>query len=271
MFRLVFTMIILIISSELIESKSVDKITVLLSQMKLFAFRENHSLKGLDIEILRNFGKKYNLEIEYVVANETLNEAFSTEKHFEYFTRSMRNSSQVDIFIGALNENLITKNSLIASRPYNHDRITWCVQKRKQIPVWKSIFHLSRDPLVWVIFGVLVFVVLGFAYTLQQFEPRQKWDWNRLVTDGLRSCLGFQSDYNPENTGHRLAFSCILLGLILFSIVLNTGILFIFTNPILRPQIQSIQQIIDEDFILIGDGFAFENCMEQNEVKYLNI
>lgn len=89
MFRLAFIIIILKITPRFSELKSPNKFTVLVSQTKPFAFYENHSLKGLDIEIIRNFARKFNLQIKYVILNESLNVAFSTEKRFEDFTRSV--------------------------------------------------------------------------------------------------------------------------------------------------------------------------------------
>lgn len=60
------------------ESKSIKTITVMVSQSKPFAFYENQAFKGLDVNIIENFAKKFKLNIKYVLANESLFAVFST-------------------------------------------------------------------------------------------------------------------------------------------------------------------------------------------------
>lgn len=258
----------MIFSLKCTESKALNKVNVLVSQSKPFVILENRPIKGLDIEILNMFGKKYNLEIEYIISNTSLNEAFCTDESFKHFTQSMKNFSKFDIFIGALDENLLTKKELVASYPYYQNRLTWCVQKRKPIPVRQNIFHLCNDPLVWGIFIIGAFGILATAYLFQQFEPRQNWDWNRLFFDGLRCFFNLPCAYNPEVIGNRILFAFTMFASTIFGIVLNTGLLLFTTHPILKPQIQSIQEVIDGNFRLIGDGFTFQKILEQSQVGF---
>lgn len=74
--------------------ESTRKITVMVSQLKPFAFFDNGTrmLKGLDVKIVENFGKKLNLQIEYVTANESLNEVFSSGNRIQDFFKSAQNS-----------------------------------------------------------------------------------------------------------------------------------------------------------------------------------
>jgi hypothetical protein len=44
------------------------------------------------------------------------------------------NFSNVDIFIGGLEENVITKNYFKATRFYYHEKLTWCCEKNKSLP-----------------------------------------------------------------------------------------------------------------------------------------
>ena len=68
------------------------KITVLVSQSKPFAFYENGAFKGLDVNIVENFAKKFNLNVEYTVPHESLNKMFLAEDHFANATKAMRYS-----------------------------------------------------------------------------------------------------------------------------------------------------------------------------------
>lgn len=73
------------------EAKSSDKLTVMVSQAKPFAFHENGVFKGLDVNIVENFAQKMKLSVNYILANESLNYVFGAEKRFNEFSQSIRN------------------------------------------------------------------------------------------------------------------------------------------------------------------------------------
>lgn len=66
----------------------------MLSKREPFAHHnsENQALQSLDFNMMKNFGKMFNIPIEFVVANETLNEVFSTEDRFKAFAQSSQYS-----------------------------------------------------------------------------------------------------------------------------------------------------------------------------------
>lgn len=47
----------------------------------------NRPLHRLDMKIVENFGKTFNLNIEFMVTNVTLNEVFNAEDRFEKFSK----------------------------------------------------------------------------------------------------------------------------------------------------------------------------------------
>lgn len=67
------------------------RITVMVSLAEPFAFFDNkkQALDGLDVKIIENFGRKFDLKINYIVVNETLNEVFGSEDHFRSFMNSL--------------------------------------------------------------------------------------------------------------------------------------------------------------------------------------
>lgn len=177
------------------------------------------------------------------------------------------NFSDVDIFIGALEENLIKKENLIASYSYYHDHLTWCVQKRQRIPLWKNVFHICSDPVVILIFTVQTIMVISLAYFLQQFERHPKWDWNRLVFNGACCYCGFPCAYRPENNANRILYLFFLFGCQIFLIVLGAGLIFLINQPVLNPQIESIEEIIYGNFKLLGDEYAFTKISQKTKVN----
>lgn len=174
---------------------------------------------------------------------------------------------KIDIFIGALEENLITNKHLVASHPYHHDHITWCVQKRKPIPVWKNVFYLCNNPLLYLILTLESVTVLIGGYIFQMFEPRQKWDYNKFIIEGFRCMLGFPCSFSPETCTIPSGYIFMLFAGIINAVVMNVALILLTTNPVLNLQIQSIQEIIDGSFTLMVDGFAFKQILGQNKVN----
>lgn len=148
---------------------------------------------------------------------------------------------------------------------YHQRSLTWCVQRRKPIPLYKVIFHLCRDPIVFVVATINAFTLFGCSYFLQMFEKFQKWDYYRIVMVAFLF-LGCSSTYHPQNNAHRVAFALTLIGGLIFSTTLNTMVVKVFTTPIFSPQIQNINQILDGDFDLVGSEFVLDKLMQQNEV-----
>lgn len=64
------------------------KITVAVSEQKPFSYLDqNGKPKGIDVEIIENFGRKFNLQIDYVPFNTSLNFQFINEKNFRRFSK----------------------------------------------------------------------------------------------------------------------------------------------------------------------------------------
>lgn len=173
---------------------------------------------------------------------------------------------KIDIFIGALSENLITREHLIASRAYYYDSLTWCVQKRQSIPKWRNIFYYCQDPLVYWMYTVVVVAILSVTYYLQKCERRKKWDWHRLTVEGFCGSVGFPCTWNPENISNRVVTIFVLFAVLILNVVFNVGISLSILTPIMNPQIRSIQEIIDGNFKLMGDQSAMQKIIHRNEI-----
>lgn len=48
-----------------------------------------NSIVGLDIDLISNFARKVNVEIEYIITNETLTEIFNDKYRTNTFLQSM--------------------------------------------------------------------------------------------------------------------------------------------------------------------------------------
>lgn len=72
-------------------------INVMISESKPFVFPKHGKPKfdGLDVKILiktKHFGRKFNLKIEYILANKSLNGSFSSLDRFGNFIKSINES-----------------------------------------------------------------------------------------------------------------------------------------------------------------------------------
>lgn len=75
---------ILVVSIALGEASK--KISVVLSQRKPFVvIDQNGPPKGLDVSIVENFANTFNLQINYLIVNMSMNYAFVNEDNFERF------------------------------------------------------------------------------------------------------------------------------------------------------------------------------------------
>lgn len=242
--------------------KNSREITVMVSnQAEPFVIYESNRklLKGFDVEIMDNFAKKLRLTVKYIMVNESLNEIFSSAD-VNFF-------DGVDIFIGGLDGNAEISKHLVASRPYHHDSLTWCVQIRKPIPLRENMLYLFRDPSVWILFLMMAVVIVPLVYFLQQFDQHKKWDWNRITITGFAYYCGVTLNYKAKNDAHRILISMFLLGSSIYVISLSSMSTKFITTPILKAQVKSIQEIIDGGFSLAGSGFAMIKLHQQKEVN----
>lgn len=170
------------------------------------------------------------------------------------------------MIIGALIESKPANKKLIASHPYYHDVLTWCVQERQQIPIWRNIFGFSDHPFLLVIlFIMLNFTFTATTYVLQLFDDT-KWDWTRLTITWICCSTGFVCGYKPNGISNRIFYAFCLLGSIVFSICHYSLVQQTLTKSLYNNQIKSTQEILNSSFELIGDELALEHLRDQDEV-----
>lgn len=175
----------------------------------------------------------------------------------------------MDLFIGALDETIFASEQFVTSRPYYHDVISWCV-RIKQLYSNQDNFHNFIRHIEWkvmFIYTIMCVSVVFTGYFMQQYEDfARKWDWFRLTFSGMAPCFGFVSEYTPRIAPNRIFFIFCIFGAMLSYIVTNSILLHYVTHPIYENQIQSIEEIIDNDFEIVGDSFALQHLKMQNQV-----
>lgn len=102
---------------------------------------------------------------------------------------------------------------------------------------------------------------------MQQFEElHPKWDAFRIVVGGTRCMFGFPTEYQPQIAATRVLIIFWFFGGMIFVIHLLTIFMHLSNIIIYDRQIQTIREIVDNSFNLMGDGFVLHHVKEQNEV-----
>lgn len=142
------------------------------------------------------------------------------------------------------------------------------MQATQPIPFWKNLFYLCNDPIVWMLYTFMTFIVIFTAYFLQRFE-NPKMDWFLLTIHGICCCCGFTCTYKPENISNRIFYTFCNLGAMLFCNICFAFTMNFLTTSIYENQIEW-QNIMDGSFDLAGDGFALQHLMKQNQVNVVS-
>lgn len=223
---------------------------------------------------MENFAKKFNFQIKclldyseffYSDLSSNLKLLLVLLEIHKFFFR------KTDIFIGVLDGSFRINKYFVASHPYHHDSLTWCVQSKQPIPKWKNIFELCKDPIVLTIYAIMTIACDLTLYFMQQFEDVQpKWDWYRisLVSMSIACGAGYPS-YKPKINPTRIFSAFGLFAGIMITTTVNSLLLLFITNPIFDIQIESIPKLVNEHFDLVGDEFALMHLRRQNQVSFI--
>lgn len=175
-----------------------------------------------------------------------------------------------DVLIGALDENLLSNQHFIATTSYYQDELTWCVQKSRPIPIWINFFRMTNSPPVWIVLIIICFFAIYFVHFMEALESdKPKWDWMRIAFAAIRISCCLVSEYKPKTLPTRINFIAWLFG----SMIFYTSFISIWTkfmtSFIFEHQVESIREILNYNFELVGDEFSFNHIMRQNQVNAL--
>lgn len=179
--------------------------------------------------------------------------------------------SQIDIFIGGLEENLNTQKHLVATRFYYYDKLTWCVQKSQLLSLWTKISSYGcSDPRVFIFLSFAALSAIFSGYIFEQLEPEShnSWDWNRTWLNAIRCYFGFSCEYNPTINVTRAGYMFLLFGSIICVTTISTRFIGLHVKNYFSPQVETIQEIIENQFDLVGNQHALQ-MLQQNKVLSL--
>lgn len=161
----------------------------------------------------------------------------------------------------------MVKKHLIASRPYYHDHLTWCVQNAQPIPKWQNISYLFVDwtPIASLAGLVILLVTVGYFLMVAERTKKSSIDLLQII---ICCALGLSAAYQPQSNPVRILFAFGIMGGMLFATLASSVLMTIATKPIQRAQIQNIQEIMMGNFSLVGDQFTLDKIIQRNEVNH---
>lgn len=171
----------------------------------------------------------------------------------------------MDLFVGALHESPVTKNHLIASRPYMYDHLTWCIQKAKPIPKWQHIAYLFADLYAFasIVLIIIILVTVGYFLMVAERKKKSAVDMLEIV---IRCALGLSNEYRPQTNSVRVFLAFGIFAGIIFATLVSSILMTIATKPFYRSQIKTIEELLEQDFSLAGDRFTLDKIVQQNKV-----
>lgn len=161
--------------------------------------------------------------------------------------------------------NLVTRRYLTASKQYFQDHLALYLSK-KPIPPETSFVYFCNDWYLAVETVIAVFGILLVTYVTQVFEyPR--WDWNKLLINGLACFLNSTCTFAPKSICSRIGFISFLFAANMFCINFMARFMIWITQVNYFPQFISFDEIIDDGYYLRGDSFAFAKLTNIHKVR----
>lgn len=96
---------------------------------------------------------------------------------------------------------------------------------------------------------------------------KSKWDWHRVTLEAIRSVCGFGYKYQPQMISHRIFVISVQLGNLIFIVSVLAIFMKTVTTQMFAHRIETIREIVQNSYKLIGDEFALQHLMRQNEVS----
>lgn len=166
-----------------------------------------------------------------------------------------------------MDEHLLLNENLSASQPYYFDCLTWCVQKSKPISHGRALFRICTDPMVFLVFTLQAIFVTGTTYMWQMFERHPKWDLYRISVNGFACFVNLPCTYKTANNANRIGAITVYFGSSLFANIVLIFVIKSSSTLTYDPQVNTVDQLIESDYKLVGNAFAFDKISERNQVK----
>lgn len=263
----------------LIEKQPLNAVRVSSLQFEPFMYQNQSGqfYDGIEYKLLETFAKKGHLQL---IFEDRCNPGHSTIQYvasWHCIDPILFNQSNLcrsaDIVVGGIFPNATFSTVFKLSRPYVQDDLIWCIQTAKYYP-WILNILFAATPECWLtlIFGVgyisgtVIYIMIQFDL---KYKHRNQRDWHYTTwLVALPAVIAINQRFRPVYGPLRWFYALLLITMFfLWQIVFFFGIRFI-KYPIQRPQISTVQEIIDEEFRLSGSNEVLQLLSSDRKVAF---
>lgn len=167
--------------------------------------------------------------------------------------------SEYNIVIGGIFPNVSFLEDFTLSTAYYQDDFTWCVQRSKFYPVILNFFLIATpECFILIIFGV-GYVTGLILYAIIQLDVEYKYrnqrDWHyTTLLIMLPAVIGVNQRYKPKHFAIKILYFVIIVACVVHWQLFFYALIHYFQTPLHRPQISTINEIIENGFRLCGSS-----------------
>ncbi|CRK87905.1 CLUMA_CG001692, isoform A [Clunio marinus] len=217
---------------------------------------------GIEVMLVKTFAEKLEMTLEFNVIDDATAFSLVTEDEETGFYASLINR-EVDVMIGGLYDNEVSRKLLSTTIPYDSDEITWCVQRSGLAPNWTNSFAIF-DIMLWIYAIICMFVCAVFLYISVKIEKDRKENFMWAVIITLCYSIGIYGHYEPKRGFIRYYVGFLLLYGLHFSAAYHSFLLSVLTTPRYSPQTSTIDEAIDAEYHFTG-GENLKAVFERTE------
>lgn len=170
------------------------------------------------------------------------------------------------MIIGGIQPDHFHLKTFIKTASYIQDDLTWCVQRANAVPRWMNVFFIPKDFLIYIIGAIaFIFVILG-AYLLTTFEDRA-YDFILISFMSIQVVLGLATVLDPKKWMFRLLFTKFMFIAFWIVQIFNAYWMTYVSRVLYEKQIDTIDELIHENFHLAGDKYVLNQLKSGDMVS----
>lgn len=205
---------------------------------------------GIEVLLVRVIAEKLDMKAVFRVLDDATAFSYVTEDEETGFYSDLI-KRKVDIMIGGLYDNEVSRKLLSTTIPYDSDEITWCVATANLAPNWMNVFAIF-DIMLWfyaILCMLICTIVLSVLVRIEK-ERRENFFWAMMIT--LCYSIGVYGHYDPKKGFVQFYVAFLLLYGMHFSAAYHSFLLSVLTTPRYEHQVANIFEAVAGDYALTG-------------------
>ncbi|CRK87864.1 CLUMA_CG001651, isoform A [Clunio marinus] len=205
---------------------------------------------GIEFLLIKTIAEKLDMKLIFRVVDDATAFRLVTEDEETGFYSDLI-KRKIDVMIGGLYDNEISRKLLSTTIPYDSDEITWCVQRSGLAPNWMNVFAIF-DIMLWIYAIICIFGCSLFLFISVKIENDRKENFLWALMIIMCYSIGIYGHYDPRRGFIRyyIAFLC-FYGMH-FSAAYHSFLLSVLTTPRYSHQTATIHEAIDAEYHFTG-------------------